>query len=123
MDPTPIIPPAPAVAPVAAPAKPDAVRIPMTMKTGKRMPDRVDSIATMAEKIMGLDRSKKQLAGIHIMGANQEICFCTPPPHDGSQSLNFPRSHPRDGECRYRWEMQPDGIEYGFKVEGADDAG
>jgi hypothetical protein len=121
---TTIPPAAPAVpAPPATPPKPDALKIPMSMRKGNRMPDRVDSIATIAEKILGLDRKKKQLAGIHIMGPNQETCFVTPPPHDGLQSMYFGTTHPRYGEDRYRWEMQDSGIEYGYKVEGADDAG
>jgi hypothetical protein len=115
---------APAIAPAAKPAFPDALRIPAKMKTGKRMPDRVDSIATRAEKLLGLDRSKGQLAGIRIMGANQEILFITPPRDHPSQPypcLNFDSGHDRAGQCRYRWEMQSDGIEFGYLVEGADD--
>jgi hypothetical protein len=109
---------APAAAPVATPSKPDAVKIPVSFKKGDRMVDRVGSICGMAEKILGLSGKKNEKAFMRVLPPQGDMAFCTPKMTD---TLQFAKTHSRDGESRYRWETQPDGCEYGYKVEGADD--
>jgi hypothetical protein len=31
-------------------------------------------------------------------------------------TILFPKDHERDGQPRYRWELQPDGAEFGFLI-------
>jgi hypothetical protein len=42
--------------------------------------------------------------------------FITAHPDD---TLMFPRTDPRSGESRYRWEDRGDGVSYGYRKPGA----
>lgn len=96
--------------------RPDALMIPASMKRGDKTQDRLDHMCTLAEGFLGLDRRKGQHAHIRAWPPEGEFLFVTESPLD---EFNFPKCHPKDGQCRYRWEMQPNGIAFGYYVAGA----
>jgi hypothetical protein len=99
--------------------RPHALMIPSSMKSGTRFADRVSSICDIAEPLLGLDRKKGQTAMVRFLPPAGEVCFVT---GDINDTINFPKTHSRTDTPRYRWETQPNGIRFGFKVDGADDA-
>lgn len=117
--PTPVV-PAPAPAPVqptpaaTTPAKPDALMIPETLKRGATQLDRIDSICSFAESILGGDRSKGVTARIRRQPGGRKM-FVTLSPRD---TLRFPVNSGESGP-RYYWVAQPDGVEYGYLVDAA----
>jgi len=106
------MPDAPQPEPVAE-AKPDALMIPKSFKVGKTQHDRLDSICTFAEKILGGDRSKKITA--HVRDQRNGKMFVTLDPND---MIRFPSIGPNKGP-RYYWTPKPDGVEYGYLVDAA----
>jgi hypothetical protein len=97
---------------------PDALMLPATLKRGNRLADRVDSLCAFAEPLLGVDRRAGGRA------------WCRQQPHgrifvtrDSDDTMFFPRDHARSGQPRYRWELMGDGVEFGWLVEGAGDAG
>jgi hypothetical protein len=97
---------------------PDALFLPEDRKRGTRMVDRVASIADIAEPLLAVDRTRGERAYIRLQGNGR--LFITKSVTD---TIYFPKSHPREGQPRYRWELQPDGAEFGYLVEGATNAG
>jgi hypothetical protein len=97
---------------------PDALFLPETLKRGGRMIDRVASIADIAEPLLGVDRTRGERAYIRLQGNGK--LFITKSVTD---TIYFPKGHVREGQPRYRWELQPDGAEFGYLVEGATNAG
>ena len=96
---------APATAPTApvTPAKPDALIVPKgngDLAAFKRF-----------EKVLGVPK---------IYSRNQgDSNFITGHPDD---TLNFPSNHEtRPKEARYKWAVQPNGIQYGTLADGAKD--
>jgi hypothetical protein len=95
--------------------RPDALMMPQENKSGARMVDRVTSIADIAEPLLELDRSRGERAYIRLQGAGELFISASV-----LDSILFPKDHARDGQPRYRWEMQPNGIRFGFLVDGAE---
>ena len=99
--------------------KPDALMIPATMKRGATPGIRLDYICTLAEGFLGLDRRKGQHAIVRTWPPKGEFLFVTTSDRD---EFLFPQVHAKCGQCRYRWEMQTNGIAFGFYEPGALDA-
>lgn len=98
--------------------RPDALKIPEARKRGAKMIARVASIADIAEPLLGVDRSRGERACIRLQGKDK--LFVTTSPTD---TIYFPKDHPRDGQPRYRWDKRADGIELGYLVDGATPGG
>jgi hypothetical protein len=97
---------------------PDALMLPATLKKGGRLADRVKSITDVAEPLLGLDRPAGQRAWIRQQPHGR--LFITASTED---TIYFARDHAKAGQPRYRWERRDDGVELGYLVEGAGDAG
>ena len=91
--------------------KPDALMLPEDRKRGTRMVDRVASIADIAEPVLDVDRTRGERAYIRLQGHGK--LFISKSTFD---TILFPKDHPRDGQPRYRWELQPDGAEFGYLI-------
>jgi hypothetical protein len=102
----------------AKPPTPDALILKESVKRGTRFINRVNSIADIAEPILGVDRSRNERA--YIRQQPQGKLFITKSIHD---TLLFPKWHDRENEERYRWEVQPDGSKFGYLVDGATPGG
>jgi hypothetical protein len=96
---------------MAANKIPDALMLPEDRKRGARMIDRVASIADIAEPILEVDRAGGERAYIRLQGNGK--LFISKSIVD---TIFFPRDHAREGQPRYRWELQPDGSEFGYLV-------
>lgn len=103
--------------PVESASIPDALMFPEGRKQGVRMVDRVASIADAAEPLLGVDRARGERAYIRLQGNGK--LFITKSIYD---TILFPKDHDRGGQPRYRWELQPDGIELGYLLDGAKNA-
>jgi hypothetical protein len=90
---------------------PDALMLPEGRKQGTRMVDRVTSIAGIAEPLLQVDRARGERAYIRLQGNGK--LFVSKSVFD---TIVFPKDHQRDGQPRYRWELQPDGAEFGFLI-------
>ncbi len=88
---------------------PDALMLLETSKRGARMVDRVASIADIAEPLLEVDRERGERAYIRTQGNGK--LFVSKSILD---TIHFPKGHPRDGQPRYRWVVQPDGSEFGY---------
>ena len=73
------------------------------------MVDRIASIADIAEPILNVDRAQGDRAYIRLQGNGK--LFISKSIFD---TIFFPKDHPRDGQPRYQWEVQPDGAEFGY---------
>jgi hypothetical protein len=93
---------------------PDALMLPASVRSGARMADRVDSVCTLAEAILGLDRPAGKTALIRRQPHDR--LFVT---GDHADTILFPTNHPRSGQPRYRWVAQADGSEWGYLAEEA----
>ncbi|MHB8359799.1 MAG: hypothetical protein ACYDCP_09940 [Thermoplasmataceae archaeon] len=93
---------------------PDALIMPEHLKSGARMSGRVQSITRIAEPLLAVNRDAGERAHIRILKGKK--LFVTKSPYC---SLYFPIWHDREGEPRYTWVTQPDGIKFGFLVDGA----
>lgn len=96
--------------------RPDALMIPASMKRGERPGDRLDYICTIAERFLGLDRRNGEHAFVRAWPPKGEYLFVTTTDVD---EFYFPKCHPKDGQSRYRWEMQTNGIAFGYFAPGA----
>jgi len=94
--------------------QPDALMLPQDRKRGARMVDRVASIADIAEPILGIDRARGERAYIRLQ-PNGKL-FISPNVLD---TILFPKDHERDGQPRYRLNLQPDGSEFGYLADSA----
>jgi hypothetical protein len=90
---------------------PDALMLPEDRKRGARMVDRVASIADIAEPVLKVDRTRGERAYIRLQ-SNGKL-FVSKSTFD---TIFFPKGHPRDGQPRYHWELQPDGSEFGYLI-------
>jgi hypothetical protein len=90
---------------------PDALMLPENRKRGARMVDRVASIADIAEPVLAVDRVRGERAYIRLQGNGK--LFVSKSVHD---TILFPKDHPRGGQPRYHWALQPDGTEFGYLV-------
>jgi hypothetical protein len=99
--------------------KPDALMIPASMKRGATPADRLDMICTLAEGFLGLDRRKGEHAFVRAWPPDGEFLFVATSELD---EFYFPKTHAKCGQSRYRWDMQPNGIAFGFFEPGALDA-
>jgi hypothetical protein len=90
---------------------PDALMLPEGHKRGRRMVERVASIADIAEPLLQVDRTRGERAYIRLQGNGK--LFVSKSIFD---TILFPRDHHRDSQPRYRWELQPDGAEFGFLI-------
>jgi len=95
---------------------PDALMLPATLKRGDRLADRVDSVVTFAEPLLGVDRRSGGRAWVRQQPHGR--LFVT---RDSADTIFFPRDHARSGQPRYRWETQTDGSQWGYLVNGATD--
>jgi len=89
--------------------RPDALLFPAAWTRGRRLPDRVASIADLAEPILG--------CRAWIRKQPHDRLFISPAIGD---TILFPSEHPRSGQPRYRWVQQPDGSEFGYLIEGGE---
>jgi hypothetical protein len=99
---------------------PDALMLPVTLKRGARLSDRVASLVEVAEEMLGIDPRS----------ANPDRAWCRQQPHqrvfvtrDPADTILFGRDSSRAGQPRYRWVKQSDGVEFGWLVEGGGDVG
>jgi hypothetical protein len=96
------------------PPRPDAVMVPAEFLprpgTGTIF-SRVGSMADLVEPLLGCEH-KTERAYMRKLPRDQGI-FCTRDPHD---TIVFPTGHALEGQPRYRWVSQPDGIELGYLV-------
>jgi hypothetical protein len=90
---------------------PDALMLSEDRKCGSRMVDRVASIADIAEPLLEVDRARGERAYIRLQGNGK--LFVSKSIVD---TILFPKDHLRDGQPRYRWELQPDGAEFGYLI-------
>jgi hypothetical protein len=100
--------------PQTPPAKPDALLIPESFRVGKTTLDRVDSVCTLAEGILGGDRAGGVTAYVRRQPAGRKM-FVTLDPMD---QLHFEKGSGNRGS-RYTWKPQENGIEYGYLVDAA----
>jgi hypothetical protein len=91
---------------------PDALMIPEAKKTGARMSDRVASVADIAEPLLLVDRSSGERAYIRIQPGGR--LFVSKDVHD---TILFPKGHRRDGQPRYNWVSQENGMEFGYLLK------
>jgi hypothetical protein len=91
--------------------RPDALMLPEDRKSGARMIDRVASIANIAEPVLQVDRARGERVYIRLQGNGK--LFVSRSIYD---TILFPKDHQRDGQPRYRWEIQPSGVEFGYLV-------
>lgn len=96
---------------------PDALILPESLKKGETQIDRIDSILSIAEPLLKIDRIKGQRAYIRRQPGGR--LFVTSNPED---TLQYPVGHDQEGKSRYAWVAQPSGIDYGFLIEGASHA-
>ncbi len=97
--------------------RPDALFLPESVKVGAIMSDRVDSACRYAESLLEADCAAGERA--HIRTQPHGRLFVT---RDYRDTIFFPAGHPRSGQARYNWVRQSDGSEFGYLVEGANDA-
>jgi hypothetical protein len=90
---------------------PDALILNESLKRGSRLCDRVASIADIAEPLLGVDRARGERAFIRLQGNGK--LFITKSIHD---TICFPKDDDRGGRPRYRWVLQPDGSEFGYRI-------
>ena len=90
---------------------PDALMLSEDRKCGARMVDRVASIADIAEPLLAVERARGERAYIRLQGNGK--LFVSKSIFD---TILFPKDHQRDGQPRYRWELQPDGAEFGYLI-------
>jgi hypothetical protein len=95
--------------------RPDALMIPSDRKVGGRTVERVRSITDIAEPLLGTDYTNGERAWIRTIG---DWLFVTTHLND---TLFFDKTHDREGQSRYAWVTQPDGMKFGFYVDGAND--
>jgi len=95
--------------------RPDALRMPESMKSGSRIFDRVASICSIAEPLLGVDYKGGERA--YIRKLQHGRLFITRNPAD---TIFFPTGHLRSGQQRYHWERQPDGTELGYLIESTE---
>jgi hypothetical protein len=93
---------------------PDALFIPETMKRGRTLFERMNSILQIAEPLLGVDRARGERAYIRRQGDGW--LFVTRDPHD---TIYFPLNTPFRGRPRYRWLDGADGIRRGHFVPEA----
>ena len=94
------------------PKKVDAVRVPIGCK-GKGGYDLDLQLKADFASVLGSPRVD---AGNH-----GSYYFVTSFPRNGRTEY-FAKGHDREGQSRYTWEPQADGVEYGYLVDGATDA-
>jgi hypothetical protein len=94
--------------------RPDALFLPLSLKVGATIFERVRAIAAVAEPLLECDRSAGERAYIR---QQPNVLFVTRDPYD---TIFFATTHRRAGQPRYRWEKRPGGIEVGYLVEGAE---
>jgi hypothetical protein len=90
---------------------PDALMLPEDRKRGSRMIDRVASIADVAEPLLQVNRARGERAYIRLQG-NGKLFIS----RSIVDTILFPKGHEREGQPRYRWDLQPDGSEFGYLV-------
>lgn len=93
---------------------PDALFIPETMKRGRTLFERIDSILAIAEPLLGVDRARGDRAYIRRQGDGW--LFVTRDPQD---TIYFPLNTPLRGRPRYHWLDGTDGIRRGHLVSEA----
>jgi hypothetical protein len=91
--------------------RPDALMLAEERKCGTRMVDRVASIADIAEPLLEVDRARGERAYIRLQGNGKLFISMSI-----VDTIFFPKGHDRDGQPRYRWELQPDGAEFGYLI-------
>jgi hypothetical protein len=88
---------------------PDALLLPEALKAGARQIDRINSVLSIAEPMLGVDRSQGERGYIRRQPGGR--LFITKDPSD---TLLHPVGHPFEGQERYRWSHQPDGTSLGY---------
>jgi hypothetical protein len=93
-------------------AGPDAILIAEPKKTANTHVLRHEPYLELARRVLGIPAPcLRSIPGSGAILITRTI----------NDTLNFPQAHKRAMTSRYRWEDQPDGIKFGFLVEGADD--
>jgi hypothetical protein len=85
--------------------------LPANLKRGTRLVDRVASIADIAEPLLAVDRTRGERAYIRLQG-NGKLFISK----SLTDTILFPKNHECEGQPRYRWELQPDGSEHGYRA-------
>jgi hypothetical protein len=91
------------------PRVPDALFVPESMKRGRTLWDRMNSILDIAEPMLGVDRSKGDRAYIRRQGDGW--LFITKDPED---TIDYPLRTPLQRRPRYVWIDGLDGIRRGY---------
>jgi len=94
--------------------KPDALFMPEAMKRGRTWHERMDHILSIAEPLLGVERTRGQRAYIRRQGDGW--LFVTRDPED---TIYFPLNTPFRGRPRYHWLDGSDGIRRGHLVSEA----
>jgi hypothetical protein len=89
-------------------AQVDAIRSPIGRAGPGPSSARLARLGAEFAKLLGSDRVfVRHQGGEHFITAH------------ANDTLMFPRTDPRSGESRYRWEDQGDGVYFGYLVPGA----
>ncbi len=97
------------------PSVPDALFVPESMKRGRTLWERMNSILDIAEPMLGVDRSKGDRA--YIRRQDDGWLFITKDPED---TIYYPLRTPLQRQPRYVWIDGPDGIRRGY-LQAAND--
>jgi hypothetical protein len=88
---------------------PDALFIPESLKRGRTLRERIDSVLDLAEPILGVDRAKGERAWIRRQPGG--MLFVSRDPND---TICHPDASPFRGRHRYAWVAGADGIRRGW---------
>lgn len=94
--------------PIPTAPLPDALQIPDRYKRGGSLAERINSIADIADPLLGVDESRGERSQIK---KQRGFSFVTKDPAD---TLYFPTNTPLRGSPRYHWIDRPDGIRLGY---------
>jgi hypothetical protein len=94
------------------PKTPDAIMFPEdTFPIDSVIFGSIGRVSPIADEILEVDRSKGERSYIRLQPKGR--AFVTKSMHD---TIHFPMGNAKGGKPRYRWELQADGIEYGYLV-------
>ena len=94
----------------------DAIMMDESKKTGSTSWGRIDSLCSIAEPLLGLDKAKGQTAWIRRQPGGK--VFVTGSPTD---TIYYPNDHDKAGQPRYGWVVSTadPGIELGYLLDKA----
>jgi hypothetical protein len=88
---------------------PDALLMPRRFAVGAHLIDKINSVLSVAEPILGVDRPSGERGYIHTQPG--DMLFISKDPYD---KIDHPVGSANAGRPRYRWELRDDGIKFGY---------